>query len=297
MKIFDFYKKEKTPLVLALGFFDSIHIGHCEIIKRCQSLAKSLSATDCVFTFKNDISSVVSKSKGLVFTYEERLKKLEKLQVKSIISTSFTNEFSKIESLDFLKTITDNFNVLAVVCGEDYTFGKGGKGRVNDLKDFCSKRGIKFEIVKQIEIKGQKISTSLIKEELSLGRIESANELLGSPYFITGEVIKDRQVGRCLGFPTANIPLNAQKLPLKLGVYHTLVELDGVKYDCITNFGARPTFGLNDVLTETYIDGFNGDLYGKSITVNFKRFLRDLIKFNSAEELKAQLKKDLGTIR
>ena len=81
MRIFDFYKREKEPIVLALGFFDSIHIGHYEIIKKCQNLAKNLNATDCIFTFKNDISSVVSKSKGLVFTYEERLKKLEKLQV------------------------------------------------------------------------------------------------------------------------------------------------------------------------------------------------------------------------
>ena len=170
-------------------------------------------------------------------------------------------------------------------------------GKVDDLKDFCFLKGIKVDVVSQVIFGGEKVSTSLIKEKLASGQIEQANELLTLPYFITGEVKRDRQVGRKLGFPTANISLNAQKTPLKLGVYHTAVEIDGKRYNCITNFGARPTFGLNEVLTETYIDGFDGDLYGKTLSVYFKKFLRELIKFNSADELIAQLKKDLGNIK
>ena len=297
MKIFDFYNKEQTPFVLALGFFDSLHIGHCEIIANCKLLAKKLNASDVVFTFENDVASVFKKSSGLVYTFEERLQKFKKLQVDSLISTRFTKEFSQIEPLDFLKILINNFNVLGIVCGSDYTFGKDGEGTISTLVEFCKLNKIELQIINQVKMGEEKVSTSLIKEKLSLGKIEDANKLLGMPYFISGEVKKDRQVGRSLGFPTANVNLNSQKLPIKLGVYKTFVEIDGKIYKCITNFGARPTFDLADVLTETYIDGFCGDLYGKTLTIYFESFLRDLIKFNSADDLKLQLEKDLGTIK
>lgn len=297
MKIFDFYNKEQTPMVLALGFFDSLHIGHSEIIASCKLLAKRLNATDVVFTFENDVASVFKKSRGLVFTFEERVQKFKNLKVNSLILTKFTKEFSQIEPLDFLKMLINNFNVLGIVCGNDYTFGKDGAGTVSTLVEFCKLNEIELKIVNQVNLNGEKVSTSLIKKNLSLGKIEVANKLLGMPYFISGEVKKDRQVGRSLGFPTANVNLNSQKLPIKLGVYKTFVEIDGKTYKCITNFGARPTFDLDDVLTETYIDGFCGDLYGKTLTIYFESFLRDLIKFNSVDDLKLQLEKDLGAIR
>ena len=125
----------------------------------------------------------------------------------------------------------------------------------------------------------------------------TANALLGENFFLLGKVIKDRQVGRTLGFPTANILYPNEKFPLKEGVYETKIYVDGDTYRGITNYGARPTFDNSDVLTETYIDGFSGDLYGKTLKIEFVQYLRDIQKFDSVDELKEQLAKDIGRIK
>ena len=121
--------------------------------------------------------------------------------------------------------------------------------------------------------------------------------MLGSPFFLLGEVVKDRQVGRTIGFPTANILYPQDKFPLKQGVYGSRVTVDGKTYKGITNYGARPTFDNDRVVTETYLDGFDGDLYGKLMKVEFVRYLRDIARFNSVDELTRQLEKDIGRVR
>ena len=148
-----------------------------------------------------------------------------------------------------------------------------------------------------VKIDGKKISSSDIKTCLKAGEIERANSLLDEPFFVCGEVIKDRQIGRTLSFPTANILYPKDKFPLKIGVYETRVFVDGKEYKAITNYGARPTFGNETVLTETYLDGFSGDLYGKTLTVSFVRYLRDVQKFNGEEALKKQLQEDIRRVR
>ena len=250
-----------------------------------------------MFTFENNFISVFKGNNGLVNTFEERVDKLEKLSVKSVISTVFTKEFSSVLAEDFLKILFTNFSVKAIVCGRDYKFGKGGLGSVELLEKFCKKNGAKLVIASDVLIDGNKISTTLVKNLLQEGKIEKANALLTFPYEITGEIVKDRQVGRKLGFPTANVLINSEKAPLKVGVYKTTVILGGKEYNCITNYGSRPTYNLDGVLTETYIDGFNGDLYGQKLTVYFNEFLRDCVKFDNENQLIAQLKSDLEKIR
>jgi riboflavin kinase/FMN adenylyltransferase len=144
---------------------------------------------------------------------------------------------------------------------------------------------------------GEKVSSRAIKTLLQQGEIEKANVLLGQNFFLVGEVVKDRQIGRTLGFPTANIPYPKEKFPLKQGVYETRVCVDGKTYKGITNYGARPTFENTQVLTETYLDGFQGDLYGKQLKVEFIRYLRPVQKFDGVDGLKAQLQADIRTVR
>ena len=156
---------------------------------------------------------------------------------------------------------------------------------------------VRVEILPLVEKNGEKVSSRSIKSLLQSGRVEEANELLQESYFVCGEVIADRQVGRTIGFPTANVLYPKEKFPIKTGVYETRVTLNGVTYKGITNYGARPTFGDEKTLTETYLDGFDGDLYGKIIKVEFVRFLRPIQKFNGAEALKAQLQKDIDCVR
>ena len=144
---------------------------------------------------------------------------------------------------------------------------------------------------------GEKISSGKIKAFLGDGKVENANVLLGEEFFLCGKVEKDRQIGRTIGFPTANIPYPQDKFPLKTGVYETNVTVDNKTYKGITNYGARPTFDNERVVTETYLDGFSGDLYGKELTVHFVRFLRGVTKFESVDALKKQLEKDINRVR
>ncbi len=294
---FDFYKGSKTEIVLALGFFDCIHLGHLKLIETTKSLAEKYGANDCIFTFKNHHVSDFKGLKGVVNTYEERVKKLEKLLVKSVIFSVFTNEFSRVNASEFLKLLISNFNIKAIVCGRDYKFGYGGEGKVTLLKEFCNKNSIELVVEDDVYFGNEKVSTTLVKKLLLGGDVKTANLLLTYPYEICGEVVKDRQVGRKLGFPTANVLINKQKAPLKVGVYKTYVIVDGKKYNCITNYGSRPTYSLDSVLIETYIDGFSGDLYGKEITVYFTDYIRDCVKFDSEKQLIEQLNCDLEKIR
>jgi riboflavin kinase/FMN adenylyltransferase len=144
---------------------------------------------------------------------------------------------------------------------------------------------------------GEKVGATMIKRLLLQGDLEKANAVLGENFFLLGEVFKDRGVGKTLGFPTANIRYPKEKFPLKQGVYQTRFWVDGKAYDGLTNYGARPTFDNEDVLTETYLDGFSGDLYGKKCKVEFIRFLRDVQKFDSVEGLKEQLNKDVRRVK
>lgn len=294
---FDFFKGDNTPIVLALGFFDCLHLGHVKLFDETKTLAKTFNVLPCAFTFEDGLISEFKGSTGLVNTYEERIKKFEKLSIKSVISTVFTKEFADMLADDFVNILFTRFNVKAIVCGKDYKFGKGRLGNVDTLKDVCEKNGVILSVVSDVLVNGHKISTTVIKDLLFKGEIVKANELMTFPYEISGRVIKDRQVGRKLGFPTANVLIKKEKAPLKVGVYKTFSIIDGVKYNCITNYGSRPTFGLDGILTETYIDGFSGDLYGKFLTVYFSEYLRDCVRFESQEKLISQLRCDLEKIR
>ena len=150
---------------------------------------------------------------------------------------------------------------------------------------------------KLITIDGEKISSTKIKAHLASGQAEKANELLGEEFFLLGTVVRDRGVGRTLGFPTANIAYPKEKYPIKQGVYETRVCVDGKDYQAITNYGNRPTFQSDAIVTETYLDGFSGELYGKELKIRFIRRLREIKKFQTVEALRAQLKEDIRRVR
>ena len=147
MKNFEFYYSYLEPVVIALGFFDSIHLGHKAIIDEVIKQAKSKGALSCVFTFDNDVGKVFGDNSGLVYSYCERLKKLEKLGVESVVSTTFTKGFSLCAPQEFLELLTLNFNVYGIVCGNDYRYGKGGEGNVESLEKFCKRRSINLTVI------------------------------------------------------------------------------------------------------------------------------------------------------
>lgn len=288
MKIVNYGEKDCEEIVLLLGYFDCIHIGHQRLIEKAKNLKDVKGCKIALFTFKNDNFC----KDGALLLFDERISKAERLGVDEIIVADFNEEFKNTSCADFIDELYRNLNVSAVVCGFDYKFGKNAGGNAQTLADICEKRNTPCYIIPKTESNGKKISSTLIKSLLNQGKIKEANELLGEEYSLTGQVVHGREVGRTIGFPTANVNVPANKFRIKNGVYKTRVVINGKSYDAITNYGARPTFNLGEVLTESYVKDFDGDLYGKVITVIFLDFIRDIEKFYDIDKLKEQLEKD-----
>ena len=289
--------KDTAPTVVALGYFDSVHLGHRKVIEEAKALAKELSASVTVFTFGGNLRAMLSRRDDkFVYSLEERKEVLNEMGIDRIFVQQVDFNFLSMGKLAFLNWINRKFNIKGYVCGADYKFGKFAKGTVEDLQKHAETNGQVLKIVETVDDDGKKISTSRIKTLLAAGDLKTANALLGRPYSVAGTVVKDRGVGTTLGFPTANLKLEKHKQPLREGVYAGHVILDGVKKDAIINFGSRPTFGGTDTVIEAHIADFNGDLYDKRITLFFDRYLREIRKFFSEEELKKQLAADLASI-
>lgn len=209
----------------------------------------------------------------------------------------FPLRFDEIKALSpqaFCERLLANFSPEAFVCGEDFTFGAAAAGNADTLRILSSLPVYKEPLVLS---GGVKISSSAVKNALKNGDIPTANALLDESFFLIGEVVRDRGVGKTIGFPTANIFYPSGKFPLPYGVYETQAKIDGTIYHGVTNYGARPTFAEDAVTTETYLDGFRGDLYGRELKISFKRFLRKIIRFDGVDGLKEQLQKDLWRVR
>ena len=289
---------KKIKAVVALGYFDSVHEGHRAIIESAKEYAERKNATPVIVTFDGNLKAEL-KGEGIkvVYTTEERKEIYNSLGINEIYFAKVNKEFLFLSKTEFLDLINARYEVLAYFCGKDYRFGKGGEGQAKDVLEYAKARSQECFVYDIIERDGEKISTTLIKELLSNGEVERANSLLGRQYSISGIVFRDREVGRKIGFPTVNIKLESEKQRLKDGVYFGSVNIDGTKFKALINYGARPTYNLREKLVEAHIVGFNGELYGRKLTLKFNSFYRDIVKFNSENELVNQLEKDLEVIK
>ncbi len=269
--------------VMLLGGFDGLHVGHKQLVAR----AKTYNLPIGIMTIFR------GKSEQGLFTFLER----ERIFLQAGIDFVIELPFEQIKDLSpeqFIKLLMTECNVKAFICGDDFRFGKNAAGNAETIKRAVQ---VCVETVNLVQINGEKASSTVVKKYLKDGNVQAANDILGEEFFLIGEVIKDRGVGKTIGFPTANILYPTDKFPLKQGVYETRVCIDGKAYKAITNYGARPTFDENTVRTETYIDGFDGDLYGQTLQIFFVKFLRENQKFESVEALKKQLQTDIKGVR
>ena len=196
---------------------------------------------------------------------------------------------------DFLKNITDEYNITDFFCGFDYRFGKNGAGNPELLKSFCEKRGLSAHIEDPIMLENEPISSSKIRSFMKSGDIGSAIRLLGHPIEISAPVLHGDERGRALGFPTINQALPSGFCELKFGVYASSVLIGGKAYDAITDIGIRPTYPVKSPIIETHILDFNCDLYEEQILISLSSFLREEKKFANGEELIKQIKTDINT--
>ncbi len=285
--------KKLQPAVIALGYFDSVHRGHREVISRARALADLLKVRLAVFTFGGNLkASLCGGEEKYVYSPKERAGILYSLGADEIIFAPVDEEFLSTDRREFLENLDVKYDVKGYVCGDDYRFGRAGEGDVAYLSDYALEKGKKLIVCETVMTGGEKISTTMIKKLLAEGDIRRANDCLGSPFFITGEVAEGRKVGRKLGFPTVNLAIDKDKQALKDGVYAGHVNIGGIKYRAIINYGTRPTFGLSDKTAEAHILGFEGDLYGQELTLYFQGYMREVKRFAKEEDLAAQLSAD-----
>lgn len=296
MRYLHLNEKYKNPIVLALGFFDCIHRGHRLLVDTACEYGKIHGAESALLTFSNDPSEFLGREKQ-IYALEDRAYVLKNLGLENIITAKFDSDFASLDKERFLDILTGNFNVKAIITGSDYTFGNRAEGDVNYLINYCAKKNIVVITVPFETYDGRKISTSDMKNLVKSGDIGTLNTLLSDPYFITGEVESARHVGTALGYPTANIRIPDNRLPIGDGVYATILQAEGKIHTSVTNVGAKPTFGIDSESIETYILNFNGDLYGKTVRLSFITRIRDVKKFLTVDDLKSQLSRDVGFVR
>lgn len=279
---------------VALGSFDGLHKGHLTLVNKVVELSKKNDGLSMVYTFKNHPLEIIDESKApkVIMDNDEKLNILEKEGINISCLVKFDKKFMLIEPEEFIREIIEKFNVKAIVVGFNYKFGFKNKGDVNLLRDLSEKLNFDLYVMSALEDEGVVISSTFIRGLIKDGEINRVTELLTRPYSIKGEVIHGKQLGRTIGFPTANLNITANTVLPAMGVYYTNVELDGEIYRGITSVGNNPTVNGKTITVETNILDFSGDIYGKEIRVYFIERMRGNVKFNSLDELKNQLKSD-----
>ncbi|MFA8300465.1 MAG: bifunctional riboflavin kinase/FAD synthetase [Hyphomicrobiales bacterium] len=288
--------------VATIGTFDGVHIGHRYILEKIVEKAKKINGESIVITFYPHPRSVVhADSKDLKFiTSQERKKEIiESIGIDHLIIVPFTKEFSKISSEKFIRDFLIKYiRPKKLVIGYDHHFGKNRLGDFKMLYDLGSKYHFQVEKIPPQDVDNIAISSTKIRKALTSGKIDKANKWLGHKYCIKAKVIHGDELGRKIGFPTANLNVKEHYRLLGFeGVYACHVEWKGKMYKGMCNIGVRPTLNKSELKYEVYILDFNSDIYGQIITVYFEKRIRDEIKFNSLEELKAQLERDKETVR
>ena len=273
--------------VYALGFFDGVHLGHGCLLKACRELADELAVKAGVVTFSSHPDSLVSgQTPGLINTLEDRDRLLrEKYRMDRIISLPFDRTMMETPWEDFFRRLLTEFSAAGIVCGEDFRFGHRGAGNAGKLLEACRDAGIPCIVVPQMNLGSLRISSTHIRNLIEMGLMEHAVHFLGHPHTLTGKVVHGHQLGRRLGFPTANLLLPQELVVPKFGVYACRCLVEGQRHGAVTNVGTRPTVAGVGVTVETWILGYEGDLYDREITLEFLKFLRPEIKFPSLGEL------------
>jgi riboflavin kinase/FMN adenylyltransferase len=287
------YKLEKGTYI-ALGSFDGIHMGHRRLIDKARSLACENECLSMVYTFKNHPLTVVNKAKApkLIMDNSTKIQILEKCGVDLACFKEFSEGLMRMSPEEFIKNIKQGYNMKGLVVGFNFKFGHKNTGNVETLKFLAEKYKFQLYILEALKYDGEIVSSSKIRSLLNEGNIELANSLLTQPFKISGEVIQGKQLGRTLGFPTANVRINEELLCPKVGVYYTNVVVEGKVYRAITNIGFNPTVKGEKLSFESYILEFNENVYGKVIDVYFINRIRDELKFDSLNQLIEQMTLD-----
>ncbi len=281
--------------VLTLGNFDGVHLGHQAIFEKVIERAREIGGTSVAFTFEPHPLKVLApeRSPRLLNTFHGKMRLLEVAGLDVVICAKFTRAFADQNPEDFAREVLHKtIGVREVYVGYDYAFGKGREGSIESLKRMGKTYGFEVGVIEPVRIDNVVVSSSILRDLISSGRIEEASRLLGRSYTIEGEVVHGAHRGQTIGFPTANLHTANEVLPA-FGVYAVHADVGGSRFQGVASIGIRPTFDAGPVSIEVYLFGFEGDLYGRQMEVQFVKRLRGEEKFSDVDSLVRQIRKDV----
>lgn len=297
MKVFKNFKEytSQKPLALSLGMFDGVHLGHKSIVDELIKVGSENNLETAVLTFWPHPRFVFNPNENLKLlnTLEEKQFLLEKCGIDTLFLKEFDEEFRNLTGEEFVRQIlVDKLNIKYLIIGYDHSFGKNKSGNFELLQKLSGEMGFEVERMEAINIHENNISSTKVRNALLAGNIKEANEMLGYSYSVSGTVVHGKKLGRTIGYPTANIETDPIKLLPKKGAYIVEVFIKGEQYKGMLSIGTNPTVNGEKLTVEVYILDFEGDIYDEKITVAFRDFLHDEIKFEGLEKLIERLDED-----
>lgn len=285
--------------ILTIGVFDGVHLGHQYLLRHLLMQAGERNLMSGVITFDRHPQTVLSPRRQLSWLtdLEDRTGLLRKLGVELIVVLPFTRELAQVSARDFARLLRKHLKMRRLVIGPDFALGKERQGDAPLLQTLGQEMGFSVEIVPPVVLDGVVVSSTAIREALARGDMKWVGELEGRPFSLISQVVSGAERGRTLGFPTANLDTKPEQALPKDGVYVTIAHINREPIPSVTNIGTRPTFGGGKRIVEVYLIGYQGQLYGQKLRIDFIDRLRDEKRFESAEELKAQIRADVEQTR
>lgn len=288
----------KFPIVLTVGNFDGLHLGHKRIIECMKEKASEIGGRTMVLSFFPHPLKVLEPLTKLnrISSIKETASILSIWGIDYFLLVKFSSQFAKTIPEEFIeKFLYDKLHFKAIYLGQHHRFGYKNSGSIESLYKMQKKYDFTVHKVNEISIEGQRVSSSVIRKCIQDGKIEEANTYLGRPYTFSGRVVHGSGRGTKLGFPTANLLIN-DKIRPALGVYIAKIYINDKSYTGLANIGSRPTFKENDIAVEAYILNFSGNIYGKKIKIEFVKYLREEIAFNTPDDLVVKIKEDINIV-
>jgi riboflavin kinase / FMN adenylyltransferase len=291
----------KGGYALTVGTYDGLHLGHQALLQRLREHAQRLAVPTLMVTFEPMPREFLTPEKppARLTSLRERWRCLEHMQLDRLCVLRFGTATRSLTADQFADLVATRLNPAVVVVGHDFRFGRNGDGTAERLFAAGERLGFAVDIVSPVTLGGERLSSSAIREALAQGDLARAERLLGRPYTMTGRVVRGEQLGRKLGFPTANVRFPHRRLPVA-GIFAVRIRVRGhsaAPLAGVASIGTRPTVGGIEPLLEVHVFDFDGDLYGREIAVEYVRFLRPELKFESLDAMVAQIHEDAAQAR
>lgn len=292
--------EEIEKSAVSIGMFDGVHLGHQALLSVVRSEAERIGGPAVVFTFDRHPMELLGPDRApfYITTLDQKLKLIADAGADMVVVAEFDHALADLSPEEFVdKFLVEKFKASVVVVGTNFKFGRKRAGDIDKLKELGTERGFRVVTVEPISAHGSKVSSTRVRNAIDRGDVETAGKLLGRPFTMLGRVVRGQELGRKLGFPTANIEVEPRQIVPRNGVYAVEVILEGNPLPGVCNIGVRPTLDLHERSIEIYIDGFEGNIYGAAIGAAFRCKLRDEVRFESLEALTAQIAEDVIAAR